>query len=246
MPSYQEQPEHEVIKQFEAIRKIQKKNGKIGCARYILSMTQSSADLWKSIYFASVTGLVKKRADGVQSRLNFVPLFETVTDLRKSPQILESWFKDPFYRSLLRDRNNVQEIMLGYSDSNKDGGYLSASWELFCAQQALVQKGVEHGIKIRLFHGKGGPIDRGGGMSYETIMAEPSSAIGGSIRITEQGEVIYAKYSNPLIALRNLEQLASSVLLASSIQKKRKETVSTKWPLPFQEYPPHPATNSAL
>jgi len=229
MPSYQEQPEHEVIKQFEAIRKIQKKNGKIGCARYILSMTQSSADLWKSIYFASVTGLVKKRGDGVQSGLNFVPLFETVTDLRKSPQILESWFKDPFYRKLLSDRNNVQEIMLGYSDSNKDGGYLSASWELFCAQQALVQKGVEHGVKIRLFHGKGGPIDRGGGMSYETIMAEPSSAIGGSIRITEQGEVIHAKYSNPLIALRNLEQLASSVLLASSIHKKRQETVSTKW-----------------
>jgi phosphoenolpyruvate carboxylase len=229
MPSYQEQPENEILKQFETIRKIQEKNGKIGCARYILSMTQSSADLWKAIYFASVTGLVEKRADHVRSRLDFVPLFETVADLRKSPKILESWFKDPFYRDLLRDRDNVQEIMLGYSDSNKDGGYLSASWEIFCAQQALVEKGLEHGIKIRLFHGKGGPIDRGGGMSYETIIAEPSSATGGSIRITEQGEVIYAKYSNPLIALRNLEQLASSVLLASAIQKKGQKSVNNKW-----------------
>ncbi len=219
----------EVLNQFRAIRRIQESHGERACNRYIISMTHRCADLWTAIYFAASAGLVQKSGAGWRSTLDFVPLFETIGDLRRCTVLLESWFSDPIYRQILASRGDIQEVMLGYSDSNKDGGYLTANWELFRAQRTIVEMARSHGFGIRFFHGKGGPIDRGGGLSYETILAEPYSASGGRIRITEQGEVIFAKYSNPAIALRNLEQLFSSVLQAAHLTSAAAPEVDDEW-----------------
>ncbi len=219
----------EILNQFRAIRRIQETHGEKACSRYIVSMTHRGVDLWKAVYFASSAGLVRKMTGGWRSSLDFVPLFETIEDLRACTTLLESWFTDPLYQQILVSRGNIQEVMLGYSDSNKDGGYLTANWELFRAQRSIVEVARSHGVGIRFFHGKGGPIDRGGGLSYETILAEPYSASGGRIRITEQGEVIFAKYSNPAIALRNLEQLFSSVLQAAHLTKRPVPEVDDAW-----------------
>lgn len=204
----------DLLEQFRAIRRIQDRHGSESCSRYIVSMTNRPSDLWNLICLASSAGLVEREAGVWKSRLDFVPLFETIQDLRRCTSLLDQWFSDPIYKEILRSRSNTQEIMLGYSDSNKDGGYLTANWELFRAEKAILDLAAKAGIRVRFFHGKGGPIDRGGGLSYETILAQPAAASQGELRITEQGEVISAKYANPVIALRNLEQLCSATLLA--------------------------------
>lgn len=221
--------EDEVLNEFRAIRRIQERHGERACCRFIVSMTHRCLDLWKAVYLASSAGLVRKEEGGWRSRLDFVPLFETIEDLRGCTELLEKWFSDPVYQSLLESRHNIQEIMLGYSDSNKDGGYLTANWELFRSQRAIVRLARRFGIEIRFFHGKGGPIDRGGAMSHDAILAEPFSAAGGRIRITEQGEVISAKYSDPTIALRNLEQLFSAVVQASLSLGEEPSRVPQDW-----------------
>ncbi|GAB4235081.1 MAG: phosphoenolpyruvate carboxylase [Acidobacteriota bacterium] len=205
----------ELLDQFRCIRRIQEEFGPEASRRYIVSMTHSPVDLWNAIYFAAAAGLVTREGGQWRSRLDFVPLFETIDDLRRAPELLRAWLSDPLYRRLVADRGDRQEVMLGYSDSNKDGGYLTANWELFRAQRRLVEAAAEYGVQVRFFHGKGGPIDRGGGLSYRTILAQPFSVAGGEIRITEQGEVISNKYSNVTISLRNLEQLTSAVLRAA-------------------------------
>lgn len=205
----------ELLDQFRCIRRIQEEFGAEASRRYIVSMTHSPVDLWNAVYFAAAAGLVTREGGQWKSRLDFVPLFETIDDLRRAPDLLRSWLSDPLYRRLVADRGDRQEVMLGYSDSNKDGGYLTANWELFRAQRRLVEAAAEFGVQVRFFHGKGGPIDRGGGLSYRTILAQPFSVAGGEIRITEQGEVISNKYSNVTISLRNLEQLTSAVLRAA-------------------------------
>lgn len=230
-----EEASHEVLDQFRAIRRIQEKFGSPACSRYIISMTHRPVDLWQAIYLASTSGLVRKSGRKWNSRLDFVPLFETISDLRNCTSLLDQWFADRIYRNILESRGDIQEVMLGYSDSNKDGGYLTANWELYRAQSAVVEKGRQYGISIRFFHGKGGPIDRGGAMSHETILAEPFSAAGGRIRITEQGEVISAKYSNPVIALRNLEQLFSAVCQAAWETRRNRQELPSEWLDTIQE-----------
>jgi phosphoenolpyruvate carboxylase len=219
----------EVLDQFRAMRRIQDQYGIEACSRYILSMTHRVEDLWNVLLPASTAGLVSRDSERWSARLDFVPLFETIDDLRKADRLLRRWFSDPVYREILESRSNTQEIMLGYSDSNKDGGYLAANWELYRAQRAIVLLAREFGVRVRFFHGKGGPIDRGGGLSYRTILAQPYSAAGGQMRITEQGEVISAKYSNPAIALRNLEQLFSAVLRAGSLLRRGDVSVPREW-----------------
>ncbi|MDA2930362.1 phosphoenolpyruvate carboxylase [Acidobacteria bacterium AH-259-O06] len=228
-PTHHGEEDEEVLNQFRAIRRIQELHGEIASNRYIVSMTHCTLDLWKAIYLASSAGLIRKSGQCWKSRLDFVPLFETIEDLRHCTDLLESWFADSVYRSLLKSRGDIQEVMLGYSDSNKDGGYLTANWELYRAQRAVVELAARYSLKIRFFHGKGGPIDRGGAMSHETILAEPFSAAGGRIRITEQGEVVSAKYSNPLIALRNLEQLFSAVLRAAWPTQGELTDIPSEW-----------------
>ncbi len=219
----------ELLDQFRCIRRIQDEYGLAACSRYIVSMTHRPEDLWNPILLASTTGLVRRSAERWESRLDFVPLFETIQDLRHATELLGSWFEDAIYRELLSSRGDCQEIMLGYSDSNKDGGYLTANWELFRTQRAIVRLARDFGLRIRFFHGKGGPIDRGGGLSYRTILAQPYSVASGEMRITEQGEVISNKYSNPAIALRNLEQLFSAVLRSSSSIQSGDTDVPAEW-----------------
>ena len=141
-----------------------------------------------------------------------MPLFETIDDLQRGSSILEAVLDIPLYRALVHARGEQQEVMLGYSDSNKDGGYLAANWALYRAELDLVESARKTGIRLRLFHGRGGTVGRGGGPSYDAILAQPPGAVKGSLRITEQGEVIAAKYAEPTIAHRNLETLLAATL----------------------------------
>jgi phosphoenolpyruvate carboxylase len=144
--------------------------------------------------------------------VGIVPLFETIDDLQHGAEILEAALDVPVYRALVRAHGDSQEVMLGYSDSNKDGGYLAANWALYRAELDLVETARKTGIRLRLFHGRGGTVGRGGGPSYDAILAQPPGAVSGSLRLTEQGEVIAAKYAEPQIARRNLETLVAATL----------------------------------
>jgi len=200
--------ENDLLAELKAIRDIQTTHGPVASNRFIVSMTRSAHDLLR------LTGLAAKM--GVRD-LDVVPLFETIQDLENAASILVELWANKKYRAHLKRRNNVQEVMVGYSDSNKDGGYLAANWFLYCAQKNMSRVAEEHGFKLRFFHGKGGTIDRGGGASYRSLRAQPHAAHDGRIRITEQGEVISLKYSNPAIAQRNLEQLTAAVIAVQCI-----------------------------
>lgn len=192
-----------LLEELGALRDIQRTHGVRAAHRFILSMTRGAGDLLRLRELTERAGL---------REVDLVPLFETIHDLEQAAGILTELCAHPSYRAHLGRRGRVQEIMVGYSDSNKDGGYLAANWFLYRAQKDMARVAKERGIKLRLFHGKGGTIDRGGGASYRSLRAQPHAAPDGRIRITEQGEVISLKYSNPAIAQRNLEQLTSAVL----------------------------------
>ena len=217
------------LEEFDALKRIQTAYGEGAAHRYVLSMTSRCSDVWDVLLLGRQAGLVEPGAGGtgalragrLVSRFDIVPLFETYDDLHACPGILDGLLSDPLYRVLLRSRGNFQEVMLGYSDSVKDSGYLAANFALFRAQKALGQVAERHGVRLGLFHGVGGTIDRGGGQSYRSVRAQPYIAPGGRIRITEQGEVISLKYSDPTIAERNLEQLVTSVLDAHLLHPKR-------------------------
>ena len=161
--------------------------------------------------------------------INIIPLFETIGDLRGCGPIMEDLFSLPYYRALLASRGNIQEVMLGYSDSNKDGGFLTANWELYKAEVELVKVFARHGIELRLFHGRGGSVGRGGGPSYQAILAQPPGSVAGQIRITEQGEVIASKYSDPEIGRRNLETLVAATMEASLLRKAAAMRAPPTW-----------------
>jgi len=179
---------------------------------YIISMCRSVSDLLEAGILLKECGLVDGAADEPYCPVGIVPLFETIDDLQHGASILEAALDLPVYRSLVRARSDSQEVMLGYSDSNKDGGYLTANWALYRAELDLVESARKTGIRLRLFHGRGGTVGRGGGPSYQAILAQPPGAVNGSLRLTEQGEVIAAKYAEPVIAQRNLETLLAATL----------------------------------
>jgi len=160
-------------------------------------------------------GLLDASSDEPFAPVGIVPLFETIDDLQRGSSILEAALDLPLYRAVVDARAQSQEVMLGYSDSNKDGGYLAANWALYRAELDLVESARKTGIRLRLFHGRGGTVGRGGGPSYDAILAQPPGAVKGSLRITEQGEVIAAKYAEPRIAHRNLETLLAATLEAT-------------------------------
>ncbi|HQS59213.1 MAG: phosphoenolpyruvate carboxylase [Gallionellales bacterium 35-53-114] len=189
--------------------------GRSALPNYIISMTKGVSDMLEVALMVQQSGLLEVSGKSAALHLNIIPLFETIDDLRGSSQIMDELFSIPFYRDLLRSRGNTQEVMLGYSDSNKDGGYLTANWELYKAEIDLVKVFEKHGIELRLFHGRGGSVGRGGGPSYEAIRAQPPGSVNGQIRITEQGEVISSKYSNPEIGKRNLETLIAATMEAT-------------------------------
>jgi phosphoenolpyruvate carboxylase len=220
------------VQEFETLTHIQMRNGERASHRYILSMTSRAADIWDVVLLGRQAGLVKSEGDGgLQSSFDAIPLFETVDDLEAGPDILEQLLKDRHYRRLLRSRGNFQEVMLGYSDSVKDGGYFAANWALFRAQKRLWEVAEKHKIRLGLFHGKGGTIGRGGGQSHRSVQAQPYAAPGGRMRITEQGEVISLKYANLEIAERNMEQLVTSVVETHMLAPKRSphESRAASW-----------------
>ncbi len=186
---------------------------------YIISMCESVSDLLEAAVLLQEVGLLDVTGGASASQhyapVGIVPLFETIEDLQRGASVLEAALQVPLYRAVVSARNDNQEVMLGYSDSNKDGGYLAANWALYRAELDLVEAARKTGIRLRLFHGRGGTVGRGGGPSYEAILAQPPGAVNGSLRITEQGEVIAAKYAEPQIAHRNLETLLAATLEAT-------------------------------
>ncbi|HEY2086158.1 MAG TPA: phosphoenolpyruvate carboxylase [Mycobacterium sp.] len=179
---------------------------------YIISMCRSVSDLLEAGILLKECGLLDASGGEPYCPVGIVPLFETIDDLRRGASILEAALDLPVYQSIVRARGDSQEIMLGYSDSNKDGGYLAANWALYRAELDLVESARKTGIRLRLFHGRGGTVGRGGGPSYQAILAQPPGAVNGSLRLTEQGEVIAAKYAEPQMAQRNLETLLAATL----------------------------------
>jgi phosphoenolpyruvate carboxylase len=182
---------------------------------YIISMCQSVSDMLEAALLLKEVGLLDASGVEVHAPVGIVPLFETIDDLQRGSSILEAALDLPLYRAIVDARGASQEIMLGYSDSNKDGGYLAANWALYRAELDLVESARKTGIRLRLFHGRGGTVGRGGGPSYDAILAQPPGAVSGSLRLTEQGEVIAAKYAEPRIAHRNLETLLAATLEAT-------------------------------
>src|ERR1700754_2376095 len=182
---------------------------------YIISMCQSVSDMLEAAVLLKEVGLLDASGDEPYAPVGIVPLFETIDDLQRGSSILEAALDLRAYRAIVSARGDSQEVMLGYSDSNKDGGYLAANWALYRAELDLVESARKTGIRLRLFHGRGGTVGRGGGPSYEAILAQPPGAVNGSLRLTEQGEVIAAKYAEPQIAHRKLETLLAATLEAT-------------------------------
>ena len=204
-----------VLATFDAIRQARAEFGKDSVTCYITSMSRSLSDLLEVQFFC-------KEAD--IAGLPIVPLFETIDDLRTCTQILELAFTNPLYRAYLRNCGESQQVMLGYSDSSKDGGILTSGWELYRAQSRLAELGARHAIAITIFHGRGGAIGRGGGPIYEAILGQPPDTVNGRIRITEQGEMLSFKYGLPEIALRNLELVVAGVVQSSIARGALQET----------------------
>ena len=204
---------------FHMLARLQQEFGSRVCRTYVISMSHTVSDLLEVLLLAKEAGLVDPIAQ--RSALLVIPLFETVEDLQGAPAVMGQLFADPFYRELLRCNSPngipLQEVMLGYSDSNKDSGFLSSNWEIHRAQIALQALANAHGVALRIFHGRGGSVGRGGGPAYQAILAQPSGTLRGRIKITEQGEVLASKYSLPDLALYNLETVTTAVLQNSMV-----------------------------
>ncbi|MBE2258359.1 MAG: phosphoenolpyruvate carboxylase [Rhodobacteraceae bacterium] len=198
---------------FRTARQMHQRYGQEVIENVIISKTDGVSDLLEVALLLKEAGLLRPLENALD--VNIVPLFETIDDLARSGEIMERLFSIPLYKGLLGSRGMLQEVMVGYSDSNKDGGFLTSGWSLYRAETVLTRVFASHGIGLRLFHGRGGSVGRGGGPSYQAILAQPAGAVQGRIRITEQGEVIAAKYANRELGRRNLEILAAAALEAT-------------------------------
>ena len=226
----------ETVETLRMLRQLQQEFGLEICQTYIISMSNHVSDVLEVLLLAQEAGLYDPATS--TSTIRIVPLFETVEDLKRAPSVMRALFELPLYRATLAggydnlaqlqdqeaEKNvkasplqpaNLQEVMLGYSDSNKDSGFLSSNWEIHKAQKALQKLAQEYGISLRIFHGRGGSVGRGGGPAYAAILAQPTGTVNGRIKITEQGEVLASKYSLPELALYNLETITTAVIQAS-------------------------------
>jgi phosphoenolpyruvate carboxylase len=213
---------------FEAALTARQRYGHQAIRHYIISHTETVSDLLEVLLLQKEVGLMRGTlsADSTHSApvndLIVVPLFETIEDLRNAAPIMREFYQLPGVAALVQRSGAEQDIMLGYSDSNKDGGIFTSNWELYRAEMALVelfdQLANSHNIQLRMFHGRGGTVGRGGGPSYQAILAQPPGTVRGQIRLTEQGEVIGSKYANPEIGRRNLETLVAATLEATLLQ----------------------------
>jgi phosphoenolpyruvate carboxylase len=203
-----------VLDTFGAVRTVQDEAGAAAASTYIVSMTTSAEDLLRVLLLAREAGLVDLAADPPVSRIDVVPLFETLDDLRRAPRVMGSLLDDPVYQRQLKARGNRQEVMIGYSDSGKDAGILASSWGLHRAQEALSALFRERGVELTLFHGRGGSVGRGGGSPvHRALAALPPDTVEGRIKITEQGEIISQQFGLPAIAERTLEVTLGGTLL---------------------------------
>ncbi|GAB2896429.1 phosphoenolpyruvate carboxylase [Uliginosibacterium flavum] len=198
---------------FRAIAEAQRTYGKCCVQNAIISKTDGVSDMLELAVLLKEVGLLRPHEAALD--INIIPLFETIGDLQNAAGIMDRIFSIPAFRAWVSSRDEAQECMLGYSDSNKDGGFLTSGWELYKAEIQLIGVFKKHGVRLRLFHGRGGSVGRGGGPSYQAILAQPGGAVQGQIRLTEQGEVIASKYSNPEVGRRNLEVLAAATLEAT-------------------------------
>ncbi len=205
---------------FEAAADMRRRYGAEALRHYIISHTEDASDLLEVLLLCKECGLLHGTLDAeAHAELIVVPLFETIEDLREAPRIMREFYALPGVLPLILRSGAEQDVMLGYSDSNKDGGFFTSNWELYRAETALVELfdplRAQHGLRLRLFHGRGGTVGRGGGPSYQAILAQPPGTVNGQIRLTEQGEVIGSKYANPEIGRRNLETLVVATLEAT-------------------------------
>ncbi len=219
------------IETFAVLRMLSRLQDEFGsriCRTYVISMSHTASDLLEVLLLAKEAGLVDPSTG--RAELLVVPLFETVEDLQRAPKVMEELLQLEVYRKLLPRVGDkaqpLQELMLGYSDSNKDSGFLSSNWEIHQAQIALQDLAGSQGVALRLFHGRGGSVGRGGGPAYQAILAQPSGTLQGRIKITEQGEVLASKYSLPELALYNLETVTTAVLQNSLITSQLDATLS--------------------
>ncbi|MDR3691345.1 MAG: phosphoenolpyruvate carboxylase [Fimbriimonas sp.] len=204
------------IRVFQVIRRARRELSADSIRAYVISMTHGISDVLEVLILCKETGLLRITADGFESELDIVPLFETIEDLHRCSDLMRKLFENKNYRAHLASRHDLQEVMLGYSDSSKDGGYLAANWALQSTLADLAEVTKDTGIAMRLFHGRGGTVGRGGGRANKAILSQPAGSFSGRIRFTEQGEVVSFRYSLPPIAHRHLEQIVSAVLLAAS------------------------------
>ncbi len=212
---------------FKMVKRLQEEFGSRICHSYVISMSHSASDLLEVLLLAKEMGLLDQNSS--HSKLLVVPLFETVEDLKRAPEVMDKLLQLDLYRSLLpkvgESFKPLQELMLGYSDSNKDSGFLSSNWEIHRAQIALQNLASKNNIVLRLFHGRGGSVGRGGGPAYQAILAQPSGTLKGRIKITEQGEVLASKYSLPELALYNLETVVTAVIQNSLVNNRLDATL---------------------
>ena len=202
---------------MQSVAKLRKLVGDDTFGSYVISMTNNASQLLEVLLLMRFAGLSGINDDGhLFAALPVAPLFETIEDLKNIDKIMPTVLDNPLYRELLEHSGNIQEIMLGYSDSSKDGGIITSAWQLYSAQQTITRIANQYGISTRLFHGRGGSVSRGGGSTHQAIAAQPAGTLNGQIKFTEQGEVLYAKYANPDTAVFELTMGITGALKASS------------------------------
>ncbi len=206
----------EVLRVFDVIGEMQDAISERVIGRYVISMAHHASDVMHVMFLGSLAGLVGQQGEIFQCRIGVSPLFETINDLSRIEPVVSELLDHPVYRRLLSKHSRLQEVMLGYSDSAKDGGIVASAWMLYRAQQRVIALGEERGVRIRLFHGRGGTIGRGGGPTHEAIRSQPAGTLLGQIKFTEQGEVLSNKYSNRETAIYELTMGLTGVVSAST------------------------------
>jgi phosphoenolpyruvate carboxylase len=210
---------------FRAAREVRARYGDRIVRNYIISHTETLSDLLEVMLLQKEAGMFRtgmNASGGAALDVMVIPLFETIEDLRNAPQIMGDLLALPGFDAVLAAQGNEQEVMLGYSDSNKDGGFLTSNWELYKAELALVELFERKGVRLRLFHGRGGTVGRGGGPTYQAILSQPPGTVNGQIRLTEQGEIISSKFANPEIGRRNLETIVAATLEATLLPTRNR------------------------